>query len=230
MHKHKYILVIGSKPDSRLPNLDVLRIYSANGAAEKANQYQKFFGKKKFTAVAGTMEFFKNRNVRDRVLKSEPNLIYFRSGLVKNYHMEQFSKDVKFKSKSNFQQLLFQSKFLRYGVLPIVFGEFFKEKKIFSKLKHLFKIIFIKGMLGANTGLFSIMLAKFENPDCKIIISGIGIIKTGDTFYGTKGTTNRSIVDKWIFSALDEKIKKDLITTDKETATSCNIQLFKNLI
>ena len=115
-------------------------------------------------------------------------------------------------------------------MLPIVFGEFFKEKKIFSKLKHLFKIIFIKGMLGANTGLFSIMLAKFENPDCKIIISGIGIIKTGDTFYGTKGTTNRSIVDKWIFSALDEKIKKDLITTDKETATSCNIQLFENLI
>ena len=46
MHKHKYILVIGSKPDSRLPNLDVLRIYSANGAAEKANQYQKFLGKK----------------------------------------------------------------------------------------------------------------------------------------------------------------------------------------
>ena len=39
-----------------------------------------------------------------------------------------------FQSEKNLSNDLFQSKFLRYGVLPIVFGEFFKEKKIKGEL------------------------------------------------------------------------------------------------
>ena len=35
------ILVLGSKPGSRLPDENVVKIYSANGAAERAVQYRK---------------------------------------------------------------------------------------------------------------------------------------------------------------------------------------------
>ena len=85
-------------------------------------------------------------------------------------------------------------------------------------------------MLGASTGLFSILLAKYENPKCKIIISGIGIQTIGNTFYGTKGTVKRASVDKKIFSHLNDDFKKDLITTDFEMANYCNIPLYKSLI
>ena len=36
---NKYILVVGSKPDSMLPDLKVDEILTANGAAEKAKKY-----------------------------------------------------------------------------------------------------------------------------------------------------------------------------------------------
>ena len=58
MNKEKYVLVIGSKPNSRLPKLDVLKIYTANGAAERANIYSNEFGSKELIAVVGTREFF----------------------------------------------------------------------------------------------------------------------------------------------------------------------------
>ena len=36
-----YILVLGSKPQSKLPAVKVNKIYSANGAAERAVEYKK---------------------------------------------------------------------------------------------------------------------------------------------------------------------------------------------
>ena len=78
MNKEKYVLVIGSKPNSRLPKLDVLKIYTANGAAERANIYSNEFGSKELIAVVGTMEFFKNQAVRERILNSNPNFSIMR--------------------------------------------------------------------------------------------------------------------------------------------------------
>ena len=37
--KDKYILVLGSKPGSNFPNFPVEKIYTANGAAERAKKY-----------------------------------------------------------------------------------------------------------------------------------------------------------------------------------------------
>lgn len=227
MDNKKYILVLGSKPGSSLPNLDVSKIYSANGAAERANIYSKRFGKKFLVAVTGTMEFFKNEEVRKRILVSNPDLIYFRSGKVEK---KEFKHNINFICKSRNDQCYFQSKFLKYNILSVLLSELTMENTIKSKIKHILKIFSQNGMLGASTGLFSILLAKYENPKCKIIISGIGIQTIGNTFYGTKGTVKRASVDKKIFSHLNDDFKKDLITTDIEMANYCNIPLYKSLI
>lgn len=227
MRDEKHILVLGSKPGSRLPNINVSKIYTANGAAERVNFYSKKFGSKFLVAVSGTMEFFKNEEVRKRILSSSPNLIYFRSG---NVNQNEIDFDIDFISKSRNDQCYFQSKFLKYGILSVFLSELTMERKFIFKIKHLSKIFSQKGMLGASTGLFSIMLAKYENPNCKIITSGIGIQTIGDTFYGTKGTVKRSSVDRKIFSHLNSDFKKNLITTDIEMANYCNIPLYKSLI
>lgn len=35
------VLVLGSKPNSKLPDMQVSKIYTANGAAERADLYRK---------------------------------------------------------------------------------------------------------------------------------------------------------------------------------------------
>ena len=37
------VLVIGSKPNSIIPNFPINKVYTANGAAERAKEYQKYF-------------------------------------------------------------------------------------------------------------------------------------------------------------------------------------------
>ena len=227
MNDEKYILVLGSKPGSNLPNLNVSKIYSANGAAERARIYSKTFGIKFLVAVTGTKSFYskKYEGVRERILDSKPNLIYFRSGKVEDKELN----NINFISKSKFDQCHFQSKFLKYGILSVFLSELAMENKIMSKTRLIWNIFVHDAMLGASTGLFSIMLAKHENPNYKIIISGIGIKSLGDTFYG-KGSKQRAATDRKIFSHLNANFKKDLITTDIEMANYCNIPLYKNLI
>ena len=225
--ENNFILVLGSKPGSKLPNIDVSKVYSANGAAERALNYFDKFGKKELTCVCGAMEFFKNQEVRSRIIKAKPNLIYFRSGKVNEENLDQYITNTKFVSFSRNKQILFQSQFLRYKIFSILRAEWNHERDFKSKFKHLLKIFRQGGMLGAATGLYSIILAKFENPDKKILVSGIGIKSIGDSFYGTIGTTKRAHVDKKIFFDLDVSIKDNLSTTDQEMSEFCSIPLIK---
>ena len=76
MNNKKFVLVIGSKPDSKLPNIAVEKVYSANGAAERAQSILKFMEEKNFTAVCGSLEFLKTHACKKRVLRANPNLIF----------------------------------------------------------------------------------------------------------------------------------------------------------
>ncbi len=228
--ENNYVLVIGSKPKSKLPNIDVAKVYSANGAAERALNYFKKFGRKHLTCVCGSMEFFKNKEVSSRVMKANPNLIYFRSGKIDGENLRQYIDNQKFVSLSRNKQILFQSQFLNYKIFSVLLAEWKHEEDLKSKFKHLLKIFRQGGMLGSSTGLYSIMLAKSENPNKKILVSGIGIKSIGDSFYGTIGTTKRANVDKKIFFDLKESIKNNLLTTDQEMSEFCSIPLIKDVI
>ena len=226
--ENKYVLVIGSKPNSRLPNLDVSKVYSANGAAERASNYFKRFGKKDLTCVCGTMEFFKNYEVRSRIINAKPDLLHFRSGKVLKKNLDCYIKKINFISFTRNEQIFFQSQFLKYKIFSIVKAEWSHESSFKFRFKHFIKILKQKGMLGASTGLYSIMRAVYENPNKKILVSGIGIKTIGDSFYGTIGTTKRANVDKKIFNDLSVSLKKKIITTDEEMSKYCSIPLLKD--
>ena len=76
----KYVLVIGSKPFSKLPKIPVEKIYCANGAAERCHEYIEIFNKTIITSVVSASEFNKRKEVRERVLKINPDNIYCRFG------------------------------------------------------------------------------------------------------------------------------------------------------
>ena len=77
-------------------------------------------------------------------------------------------------------------------------------------------------------GLFSVLLARYENPHKNLILSGISIkTNSGNKFYGAKGHPNRMFVDKSAFIKIKKRFTKNLYTTDETTAKFCKIPLIK---
>ena len=71
--KDNYILVLGSKPNSFIPNIKADYVYAANGAAEMAAKYKVIFPETKIVSVVTAPEFEKNMQVQTRVLDSVPD-------------------------------------------------------------------------------------------------------------------------------------------------------------
>ena len=201
MLNEKNILILGSKNGSKLPNIKVDMIYSANGAAERAVMYKKLYPNVPHTAIIGGKYFLECEEVKERVIKSKPNKLIVRFGSIKipdefnNYNCEidQWSQ------KKDFN---IQSQFYKLGWLDIIFGEvMYYEDKFLRKLRHLYRCIKHRGFLGGSSGFFSIFLAAMENPKSTIITSGIGLVEGGryyqpDNTYGWMSEGNKEFEKK----------------------------------
>ena len=226
-NKNEYVLILGSKPEFKIPNLIFKHVYAANGAIERVNAYQRIFNEFELISVIGGREFEKNFEVKKRVLKSNPARIICRLGKVdiKKYN---FSKYLSYKYLSNFEQLKIQSNFFKYGLINIIFIETFYEQNILKKILHLFRSISRGAIVGTSTGFFAILCALLEHPDKKILISGIGMIG-GSHEYNDKDRYNkRSIVDRKLILNLKENYKEKLFTTDKDLAKNANINFHED--
>ena len=223
----KNILVLGSKPGSMLPNIKVEKIYTANGAAEKAQKYLDRFPNTPFTAVIGGREFEINEEVQKRVIKSHPDILLSRSGSIK-FEKYDFPKKTNYEFFSFKEALFFQSQFFKLNILDILIKEFYYEEKISSKIIHVLRLIKNGKLGGVSTGFFSILHALKLYPESDIIISGIGM-SFGGHFYDKKGSryNNRSKVDIALMKNLKKKFKNRLYTLDVDLNTNTKINLFK---
>jgi hypothetical protein len=223
----KNILVLGSKPGSMLPNIKVEKIYTANGAAEKAQKYLERFPNTPFTAVIGGREFEINEEVQKRVIKSHPDILLSRSGSIK-FEKYDFPKKTNYEFFSFKEALFFQSQFFKLNILDILIKEFYYEEKISSKIIHVLRLIKDGKFGGVSTGFFSILHALKLYPESDIIISGIGM-SFGGHFYDKKGSryNNRSKVDIALMKNLKKKFKNRLYTLDVDLNTNTKINLFK---
>ena len=230
----QYILILGSKPDSKFPNVKVKKIYSANGAAERALEYKQRYPNIPHVALISSREFDENDKVRNRVIKSKPDRIYCSPGSV---ILPNELKDTDFETLSIKERFYFQTKFYKLRSLDMYFGELFYEKKIYNIIKHIYRCISYKGFDGVTTGLYSVMLAAAENPDAKIIVSGIGLIEGGHFYekdaYGYISqrqvkliknrkkihenkyrNTARSRVERFLVGRFKKTFKKNIFTVD----------------
>ena len=88
--KIEYVLILGSKPDYKIPNLFFKHIYAANGAIERVKKYETFFSRFELTSVLGGREFERNLEVKKRVLNSSwnvLNLIWLKLNLLALYNL-----------------------------------------------------------------------------------------------------------------------------------------------
>ena len=108
------VLVIGSKPNSIMPNFFVNKIYTANGAAERAQTYLKKFPQSELTCLVGDLEFEKNINVKERIIKAEPNRIIVKGNKINLPDKLKKKCTIEYMNYKNQQK--FQSNFFYGGI------------------------------------------------------------------------------------------------------------------
>ena len=226
---HFDVLVIGSKPGSEMPDFHINKIYTANGAAERAEKYMQKFPDSNLTCVVGNIEFEKNENVKKRIISSSPTRIIVRG---KKIHIpENLEKKCEKKYINLKEQRNLQSSFFNGGIFSIIFGEFFREVKLEDKLNYFFKKIKKFEFQGVSTGFFSILIAIKENPNAKILITGIGM-SGGKQFYENERNktfdyTGRARVDRYLVKKLKKEFLNNIYTTDEDLNRHGNFKLWK---
>ena len=224
----EFILVLGSKPESNLPDINVSKIYTANGAAERATYFRKKYSQNILTCLAGAREFARNEHVSQRIIKAQPENFIIRSGIIEKPIELNNTKLIFLK---NYSQWSFQSKFFRNKKVSLILSEFFHQLKFTDKILHILKSIKNKNIWGVSTGFFAILLALEENPNSKIIISGIGM-KGGKQFYKSERSNHfvydsRARVDRFLVKKMFKKYKERLCTLDPELAEIASISLWR---
>jgi len=219
-------IVFGSKPNSKIPKYKVKVIFTANGAAIRGLKYKKLTQNAKLFAVVGRKEFYK-KEIQNNIYKSKPDLIICRSGKIKvsNFYSKYFT---------SFSQIIFQSKFFKYGIFSIFLSEFKYETNFLEKINHLYQCVFKQKLQGASTGLFCILLALNDENNKNILISGIGL-EGGDTMYEyvlaenkKHYYMNRSNVDRYLIKHLRKKFINRLYSLDKDMSKNSKITLYKS--
>tara|TARA_Y100000741_G_scaffold318583_1_gene265860 strand:- start:1006 stop:1713 length:708 start_codon:yes stop_codon:yes gene_type:complete len=223
------ILVLGSKPKSLIPKLAFKKIYTANGAAERALSYRKKNPKVTLTCLCGASEFARNFRVKRRIVKSKPERLIIRSGKIAL--PKELMNRTKLICLNNQDQLNFQKNFFNLKGFSIFQGEYFYHEEYLKKIFHLFKCFKNNSFQGVSTGFYSILMAIKENPDSKIIISGIGM-SGGVQFYHSKRSKTfdyspRARVDRFLMKKVDKNLKKHLFSTDKELVLNSGINLLE---
>jgi hypothetical protein len=223
------VMVIGSKPNSVLPNFFISKIYTANGAAERGHIYKKKFNNTKLNCLVGDLEFEKNINVKKRILNSSPQRIIVRGGKINLPN--DLKQNCKLEYLNYYDQLKFQSSFFKGGIMTVIFSELSKEIKLFDKIKYFLQKLKRFKFLGASTGFLSILKAIDENPNSKILITGIGMAG-GKQYYQNinferTDYQGRARVDRFLIKRLKKKFLQNIYTTDVELFKNGNIKLWK---
>ncbi len=225
--KNKYILVLGSKPNSKLPSIEVSNIYAANGSSEIGVYYKKFYPNSILTSIVGAKEFERNLEVQRRILESSPVELICRLGHI-DISKYKLPNNIKYSFFSNYRGLFFQASFLKKNILDSIIKETYYEKKIIDKIKHLYRCFRGGHIGGFSTGFFSALYALKKHPESQIILSGIGI-SAGPRFYKHESRGDhdrRSFVDRKLILCLKKKYISRLITTDIEMANKAGIQIW----
>ena len=223
------VLVLGSKPDSKLPDLKVSKIYTANGAAERADYYRYKYLDNELICITGASEFVRNEHVSRRIKNSKPNRLLIRSGIIDLPSVLKGHSELK--CISNLSQWTFQSNFFEYGFFSLFISEFYHQEKMLDKIIHVAKAVKNKKIQGVSSGFFAILLALSENPNSNIIISGIGM-QGGKQFYKSERSKYyvydaRARVDRFLIKLLLKKYKNRLNTVDLDLAKTATISLWK---
>ena len=227
---NKKILVLGSKYGSKLPDISVDKIYTANAAALRAIKYREKYPNTELICCTNGKEFERNLIVEEAILKSMPNKIIFRRNKSKTLSIN----NCEIKILNNKEQINFQSNFFNLKKISFYLGELkYRKKNIKDTLSYFYNNFKRNSFLGVSTGLFAILTALHENDGCEIITSGI-TFDGGPKFYKSLREVDqnhiaRAIVDAYLIKNVKKIYLNKIITLDTNMAMVANIKIWKGL-
>ena len=217
------ILILGSKPNFRIPILDYKKIYSSNASAEIAKKYQSKIKKIPHTCIVGAKNYMKLNEIKNRIINSQPDELVIRS--FKEEYKSYLVNNIKQKFLTNKDQINIQKVYFKNGLLDLISAELNYKNKFFRKIQHILKCILNDELLGFSTGVFSALYALNENRNADVILCGIGF--EGGQHYYNSGlmTKNRGRVDTELYKKIKKKYCDRIYISDEDI--NQNIKLNK---
>jgi hypothetical protein len=218
------ILIFGSKPKAAIPLIDVREIFSSNGSAELSLDYFEHVNKVRHTCIIGAKSFLKLEDIKNRVIKSQPNEIIVRD-YDKNYRQidNLFNQETIINKFTKSQQFYYQRNFFDNGIINLLIAEYNYKHFFFEKYKHMIMGLIKYGLLGSSSGFFALLYASKKYPKANLIVSGISF-EGGDHFYRSgKMTKSRGSVDNYLINKLKKEIKDRIYILDKDIAKKYNL-------
>ena len=215
--KSEYCIVLGSKPQALLPEVNPAHVFSANAAAALASNYKDKVVA--HTAIVSSLQY-KNATVFQKVINSKPSEIIIRGHKIKknpdpvdNIPISYISGNEQFRLESKYFGIYRLRAFLlRPGI-----------NKIKSFIRHMQGVDYI---FGSSTGLWSILYALDQYPEKKVIVAGIGLA-AGGHFYGKGEFRNEDgIKDYLVAKHLKKEAKDRLVSTDPKFAERVGVSLW----
>lgn len=224
------VLVIGSKPDTVMPNIIPKKIYAANGAAERAIVYKEKNPSTHIISITGSAGL-KVNEVRERITKLKPDELISHNGKIDlNFFFEaSWIKDIKYryleKKGLDIQRKYFSKITLRLADLGLVFGS---GNIFFGILRLIYALIKNKPPMGLTTGCLSILIALNENKSSKILVTGISL-HGGNHFYKFNGVFPyyRGWADAYLIKRLPKNLKSRIMTNDLKFSKIANVELIE---
>jgi len=229
----KFVLVIGSKPDSLLPYIAPEHVYTANAALALTKHYlSKGIIDITMITLVTTGHQLRNDNVKAAFRDVLPGRLYSRRHCVEN-QIKQIAPHTKFVQLTNQEQYDFQKNFLGRKLITAQILTFIYLLKVKGGIKFILKrsmkLIQNKPVTGVSTGLYAILLAAYEFPHHNILVTGVGLSSGGhfDNELVQFGEI-RSRLDYQFAKSFPKTLLDRLYTTDRHFSKVTGAKLYKS--
>jgi len=224
------VLVLGSKPDSILPDIRPVHIYAANAAALKSKTYRELNPDVQLTCIVdgrGILE----ESLQKVIYECAPNRIITKNPCLhslndlfpdfknRGVRLEDRNKrDIYYFQHSIFGRRTYWAEWLKLTTRS-------RLKNPFKVPKILYNLVRDKYPRGTSSGLFSVIMAATEYPEHPIVTSGISLQGGGHFNQIGYFSSARGKIDKYLCRSLPADIKKNLYTVDPSMAANGGVQM-----
>lgn len=229
--KHKDpVLVLGSKPDSILPDIRPVHIYAANAATLKAKPYRELNPDVPLTCIVdgkGILEEY----LQNVVKAAKPNSVITKNPSTRS--LDELFPEFKNRGVRTKNMKSRDSYKLQYSILGrrAYWAEWLKLTSI-DKLqspkripKILYNLVMEKYPRGTSSGMFCVIVAAVEYPGHPIVVSGISLQGGGHFDHVNYFSSSRGKIDRYLCRSLPGHVKNNLFTVDPMMAENGGIQL-----
>ena len=232
------IVVLGSKPDTCLPDVSPKVVFGANGAVESALPYREKYNSK-IVGVVPSIELRKHGHIQDSIKKASPDkMIVFgnNAGIISFIHNDMGLPNTEVELISNKERQSRIVSMMGWRIIPVSINRI-SSRGLLRGLKYLIRkvvpdILFSrdKDWISHSTGLDSVMYAMSAFPQANVITAGIGL--QGGAHFNNQGEfmSKTAIADRRTMKYWPFEKRKNVYTTDDVMAEIGNVPKWEGKI